>query len=726
MAIQNPSSNEFLHTTSTSSDTSSVADSAPSQGNAPPSMTDILAAFQGNIEPIRVPPTYRLGILLVTVVMIILPLIYLALTLLVSYIVYYHTVNNIWLIGAGRGRGVIMSFLLYLAPIIIGVILVLFMFKPLFSRPAKPAAREPLDREKEPLLFAFVERICAAVGAPQPKKIELDSQVNASASFRRGVLSMLGNDLVLTIGMPLVAGLTLREFAGVLAHEFGHFAQGAGMRLTYIIRTISHWFTRVVYERDEWDERLITWSESWDFRLGWIVYLARFFVWLTRRVLWVLMFIGHAVSGFMLRQMEFDADRHETRLVGVDAFESTMRNIVSLSVAARGAHSDLGDFYREGRLGDNFPKLIMHNINQFTPEVSDQIDTMMTQSKTSLFATHPSESDRIASARREDTDGIFQLEHPAPILLNEFEAHCEAVTWDYYQSIFGSKLHKEDVHDLDKLLVMQAQEQNAFMALNRYLQGCYRSSRSLPLPARQLAAESAFEAEDEAEIYQQLEGLRKRLMDGATIYQKDSALSTSASSAELDEQAQLRMTEFEEVAGQRLHHSLRLLATPKIAQKLPQATEYQQDLARLMPTLQVLDEQLDSFQDLAQNHFMLEQRLQELSQNGNNEAVINALLEQRDKNLACMKGIRTEFDKTAYPYSHAKENLSLGEFLLDTLPSNDDIQDIYEGGGHMLQSTARLRARLTGHLCLMAEEVEDALGFERLPEPADEVVEMDD
>lgn len=62
---------------------------------------------------------------------------------------------------------------------------------------------------------------------------------------------LFGNDLVLTIGMPLVLGLSLRQFAGVLAHEFGHFSQGAGMRLTFIIRTISVWFTRVVYERDQ-------------------------------------------------------------------------------------------------------------------------------------------------------------------------------------------------------------------------------------------------------------------------------------------------------------------------------------------------------------------------------------------------------------------------------------------------------------------------------------------
>jgi Zn-dependent protease with chaperone function len=70
----------------------------------------------------------------------------------------------------------------------------------------------------------------------------LDLQVNASASFRRGFLSLFSRDLTLTIGLPLVAGLTVRQLGGVLAHEFGHFAQGAGMRLTFVVRSVNAWF----------------------------------------------------------------------------------------------------------------------------------------------------------------------------------------------------------------------------------------------------------------------------------------------------------------------------------------------------------------------------------------------------------------------------------------------------------------------------------------------------
>src|SRR5690606_33534294 len=105
-------------------------------------------------------------------------------------------------------------------------------------------------------IWALVERICAAVRAPVPRTIAVDADVNASASFERGWLGFFTGNLRLTIGLPLVTGLRLDELAGVLAHEFGHFAQGGGMRVSFVVRSISGWFARVVYERDSWDQRL--------------------------------------------------------------------------------------------------------------------------------------------------------------------------------------------------------------------------------------------------------------------------------------------------------------------------------------------------------------------------------------------------------------------------------------------------------------------------------------
>jgi len=392
-------------------------------------------AFKGDIKPVRKSIMYRVGILLVTLVMVILPLVYVGLIGLTGYAVYYHAVNHTEMLQYGRGRGKIAVFLAYLAPLVIGGILWLFMIKPLFARPARHVRRRSLTKQAEPLLFGVVERICETVKAPRPKRIDIDYQFNASASFRRGWLSFFGSDLVLTIGIPLVAGLSAREFVGVLSHEFGHFSQGLGMRLTYVVRNINAWFARVVYERDEWDEWLVGAAEDLDLRIGWILWLSRFCVFLTRCVLWVLMMIGHGISGFMLRQMEFDADRYETRVAGTESFISCSQRLRELSVCYGFMQESVSGLLSQGTFPDDLA-LIMVNVDEKMPDkVRRQIKKSVEEEKTGWFDTHPCDKDRIASAQRENAPGIFLAKGPASALLQNFDGLAKNVTWDLYTDL---------------------------------------------------------------------------------------------------------------------------------------------------------------------------------------------------------------------------------------------------------------------------------------------------
>jgi len=249
-----------------------------------------------------------------------------------------------------------------------------------------------------------------------------------------------------------VAGLSTQQFAGVLAHEFGHFTQGGGMRLTYIIRRISRWFTRVVYERDEWDAWLADSTDGMDLRVAWVLFLAQFCVWLTRRFLWVLMMTGHAVSGFMLRQMEYHADLHETRLAGSETFESTSRRLKALNVGSEEAMQDLADWHRRGTLADNLPKLIAVRSRRLKASVQKQIDQDIETTSTHILDTHPCDRSRIACAKRDQAAGVFHNGRPATKLFKDFPSLSKNVTWDFYRSIFGAHFKPADMHPLEDLL----------------------------------------------------------------------------------------------------------------------------------------------------------------------------------------------------------------------------------------------------------------------------------
>src|SRR5439155_20614652 len=107
--------------------------------------------------------------------------------------------------------------------------------------------------------------------------------VNARAGMDGNILGLISRKLVLTIGLPLAAGLDLQDFTGILAHELGHFAQGTAMRLTFIVRRVSFWFFRAVYERDSWDEQLDgAWRRS-RYSVGYVLLgVAMLFIWAGR------------------------------------------------------------------------------------------------------------------------------------------------------------------------------------------------------------------------------------------------------------------------------------------------------------------------------------------------------------------------------------------------------------------------------------------------------------
>ena len=348
-------------------------------------------AFVGTVAPTPVSFLYQLSLLVVAVAMVALPIVYLALVVAAGWAVYYWATHFTFLMNSGaRGRAWLFMLVCYLTPLFAGVVQVFFMVKPLFARRPPHAQPLALNPGAEPLLFAFVTKICQTVGAPFPKRIDIDCQLNASASFRRGAFSFLGNDLVLTIGMPLVAGLSIKEFAGVLAHEFGHFTQGFGMRLSYIIWTVNAWFARVVYERDAWDLMLEEAAQTDDWRASIMVGIARLGVWISRQLLRLLMLIGQGIGCFMLRQMEYDADSYEAKLAGSDAFASTASRMRLLNVATQIAYEDVRQNWASNRLPENLPLLIDHKAGTLPSEVQQKLSTAAATGKTGWFDTHRS------------------------------------------------------------------------------------------------------------------------------------------------------------------------------------------------------------------------------------------------------------------------------------------------------------------------------------------------
>jgi hypothetical protein len=643
-----------------------------------------------------------------------------------------------------HGRAAAMAFLVYLAPIVAGVVLIVFMIKPLFARPARESKSRSLRREAAPLLFEFVDRICETVGAPRPKRIDVDCDVNASARFRRGLLSMFGRDLVLTIGMPLMAGLNTRQFAGVLAHEFGHFTQAFGMRLTYLIRSLSYWFVRVVYQRDRADEWLEHSARETDIRIGFILYLAMAFVWLSRRVLWVLMQVGHFFGSYLLRQMEFDADRHETRLAGSGAFEQTARQLNLLNVAAQGAYADLREFYREGRLGDDLPRLIVSRMAHITPEMKLSLDKEIATRKTGMFDTYPCDADRIVAAKREDTDGVYRVELPASVLLSDFEASSKAATYEFYRGVFGAELQKTQLRPVSEIVAKHERTREGESCLERFFGGEWSVLAPMTLGGLHLAppssaaealaqlkaarqemvakiasvagaAKALYEANGQTSQAQQYNCLlrsgikiKKQL---AEVGGPDGVKRLANTAMQATEQATSQLHGFNQLAAKRITLALQLLYVPKVMERMPEPKPNVREVTARYDALRGVADALKSAAEIHPRHSALRVLIDVLQSGGGSEDMEPVIQQLMDQQLPRAASVRNSLERQPYPYEHGKGKISLGQYLMPDVPLKGDLASVFNSCAQLLDQGPSLYVRLLGELVNLAENVEKVCGL---------------
>ena len=188
------------------------------------------------------------------------------------------------------------------------------LLKSLWIRFAEPSGRR-LAESEAPALRELVERLRREAGAPPLAGIVINSEHNAAAASQPRLLGLLGHRHWLVLGLPLMQRLDGRQFAAVVAHEFGHFGAGHGRFGGWIYRVRASWF-RVHEELGA--------HAAWMSRP-----LVRFFEWYAPYF--------NAYSFVLARANEYEADATAARLVGADAAGSAL---VAIELADARLHRD--------------------------------------------------------------------------------------------------------------------------------------------------------------------------------------------------------------------------------------------------------------------------------------------------------------------------------------------------------------------------------------------------
>ena len=387
----------------------------------------VLTSFRGEVPPLPASGMERLKLSFLAVVMLILPVGYWVMLGLIAGGMVWHLIYNIDLMND--------SALVYYGPAVVGAIALLFLLKPLLISAPRPASLRTATKQSEPLLFDFIGQVCKQVHSGQPGKIEFDCSMQASVERRSG-------ELHFAVGLPLLACMSLEQFAGVVAREFGRHSRSAGGRATGLCCTIHDWLVRVVFEND----RLDVWLKRITRKpVGYVFFPIRGCVEVTRRVLWPAMYVAHILASDLVRRREVNADRYEARVVGSEKYPRILQLQGVLEFIWQGAQSDLEFQHGERRLVDNLPRLIMHNLGELPEEVHAALAGSVPPRATNPYSSRLTDQERLEIARQENAPAMFQSDLPAHAVLVDFDGLARDLTWDYYLATFGPPLVRRDL-----------------------------------------------------------------------------------------------------------------------------------------------------------------------------------------------------------------------------------------------------------------------------------------
>ncbi len=228
------------------------------------------------------------------------------------------SVISIFFVAVDRGFACIVLFQFVMC--VPTLLLFIYMAKNLF----RWGQRDRTDRvevfeDEHPRLFDFIYRVCDETGAPYPKRIFVNYEVNAAAfsdgdSFYHLFIPTEKN---LLLGLGLLNVINLTEFKALLAHEFGHFSQKS-VRLGGYVYVALGIVNQIVEGRDFFDNVIEGWSRL-DPRIAWPAWIFWGILWILRRVLMGLRYVMFFFNQSLSRQMEFNADLVAVSVAGSDA-----------------------------------------------------------------------------------------------------------------------------------------------------------------------------------------------------------------------------------------------------------------------------------------------------------------------------------------------------------------------------------------------------------------------
>jgi hypothetical protein len=423
----------------------------------------------------------------------------------------------------------------------------------------------------------------------------------------------------------------------------------------------------------------------------------------------------------MMRQMEFDADRFESQVVGSETFAETTRHFQLLNGAWQQTIAQQTEAYATNRLVNDLPGLSAMAATRFATKAVQANRAMLPTAKTRWFDTHPSDHDRIQASKALGAVGMLHGDGDATKLFRDFRGTAQALTKHYYEEECGIDLKDVTLHSLEEMSIeaLAAAEEDELVEewfgslLNTHTLAFVRLERSqaasvgsLGAPAAALAAAGPFvqvllKADGEAVDA----GNALHLLNaGFVINPKDLGLKkgTREEAEAAQRQADSQVAQARTKVGESLGITSALFGEAVRAAQTNDITAREQ--------LNVLADLISRFPNIADSLLRLHKQISALellllnAQNAPNSSLWSEVAEKLATSIdADTTAILSAFCGCEYPFRHARGNVLLSDFLCDWQEANEHIGAIFDRGRCVFRRSLTLHYRVLARLACLVE-----------------------
>lgn len=619
--------------------------------------------------------------------------------------------------------------------LVIAGLLLLLILKPLLALKPEEQPGIPLTADQEPELLTFIEEVCEEIGVPLPAAIRLQEDAGIRVGFHRGPQGWLENRTILTIGVPLIAGLNRSQLAALLACNLSRYRHNAAPRTAAIVLHGHAWLRNAVHGEDTVDRFLRGLYE--DGRLG-----AGLFSFLK-----ILLSPSRRMAGWRLRLMRVmdrgvihrivaEGDMLGLNFSGKEGFLRMLDQACLLEFVSSNLLSGLqAQWQSKGMLPGNLVQLMVLRGRQYPADTPQKLRQIQERRKAADGDIMPSDNQRLQRIANAEVNQENRNLSPASSLIRHYSKLTRTMTLRYYHHRMRLPISP---YQLQQVSSSKSPEHLQQQRLDVYFRKLITDFTPLKLRQRTRDINSLAEAKQQWSVgvtriqseyekakqaKEQFDNTEDALVDATTREEihlaglwrqwgeaklnKDDLdeVHQCARDSERDyQQALLNLENYLKAYSLRLSGVLAALNQNEVS-----APELNQEVQPLLTTLEHIEGAHTQLRDLKMQNLLFETLLSQHTSSRNSK--LDDRIEQQSADVRHLtRAIGFTLKNTPYPFADGKARLLMSYVLRNSL-EEETPQGDFDRAYDTVEILAQVQRRALARLIVISEQVEKALGL---------------